>query len=99
MAQRNIFEIAEVEKLVLDDRPADSCAQAVLVESRFVRDALPHERLIERIQISILQVVVNAAVDLVAAALNNRIELAPGRVTEFRLELVQQERPFAHCLV
>ena len=88
LAQGIVLIVAEVEQLVLADRTADGGAEAVIVEARIGTDALLHLGLVHRIQIPVLQVFEDRAMNLVRTGLHDRIENAAGSAAEFRAELV-----------
>src|ERR1700681_2831967 len=64
----------------------------ITIESRIREDSLGLERLIFGIEIAILNVLVQLAMELVSAALHDRVELAARGVAVLGLELVLQQR-------
>ena len=99
LAQRIVLEQPEVEELVLHDRPTDAPSERVLVETGNAADSLAGIGLVHRVQIAVLEVLVQVAVDLVGAALECDVELAAGGMTKLRVELVLKHREFFNGLI
>ena len=68
--------IGEVEQPILDNRPANGGAETVLIESGIIADALIGIGLIDGVQVAVLEVLVDAAVESVASRDNYGVELA-----------------------
>ena len=86
------FKIREEEELVLDDGSAEGEAIAVTVKAGIGFQALERVNIIDGIQIAVAEVLIQHAVIRVGAALDDGIELASRRVTEFGAELVLEKR-------
>ena len=95
MAERGVFEVPEIEPLVLDDGPADACTYTVLIISRVLRNSLSNKFLIDGVQLPVLKILVKRSVETVRAALHDNIELPAGRMTELGIVIVLQNREFS----
>ena len=89
-----ILKSAVVEELVLQQRAANLSAETVVVVTLVLGVPGADRGLVDRIQVSILEVFIRAAMDGVGAAGDNDVELSAGGVTELRRELVGQQRKF-----
>src|SRR5207237_7970882 len=94
-----ILEIPKVEQLVLDDRAADRRSQAVVVVAGKRRESLSPEQRVVRIQIPILEIFVDGAMDSIGAGFYDRIAHAAGGAAEFGAELVLEHRDLSYCAV
>ena len=75
-ADRIVFVVAEEEKLVLDKAAAECRPQAILIVTRVLVGALIRQKLIDCIQITVLKVLVNLAMKLIRAAIDDEVKLA-----------------------
>ena len=98
LPQRGVFKIAEIEELVFLDRSAHGSAQFVLVETRGFADPRVDELCIHGIQVAVLKVLVEAAMQLVGAVFQDGVELSARGVPEFGAKLILQQREFLSCL-
>ena len=99
MSQRIVFVVAKQEPFVLLERESDGCAEPVLVVARVLLESLILQRLVDRVQMAVQQVIVDRPMQLVGAALDDRIELAAGRMTVFGRELVLQHGELRNSIV
>ena len=76
LAIGDVFEVAEIEEPVLSDGPTDGAAEPILIKPLPVGNALPLEAGIQRIQVSILEIVVDSAMKFICAGLGNNVECA-----------------------
>ncbi len=68
----------------------------IAIKSRIRKDTLRLERLILGIEIAILQILVQLAVELVAAALHDGVELAAGGMAVLGLKLILKQCEFGN---
>jgi hypothetical protein len=95
LTERIVFETGKEEQFVLFDRAADVPPKTVPVESWVREDALRLEGLVFGIEITVLKVLIELAMELIAAALHDRVELAARRMPELGLKLVLEQRKFS----
>ena len=93
------FHIDKEEQLVLPDRAAEVAAKAIVVEPWMKVHLVHDELLIGCVQVAVLQVLEQHAVELVGAALHDLIELPARGMAIFRRELVCQQREFFHRII
>ena len=99
MSDGLILEGAIVEEFVLQQRAANLSAEAVVVVALILGVSSPDRGLIDRIQISVLEILISATVEGVRSAGDDDVELSASGVTEFRRELVGQQREFLNGIV
>ena len=99
MSDGLILKGAVVEEFVLQQRSANLSAEAVVVVTLVLGVSSTDRGLIDRVQISVLEVLVRATVEGVRSAGDDDVELSAGGVTEFRRELVGQQREFLNGIV
>ena len=93
------LERTEVEEPVPDDGTADRAPEAIVVQARVLMNASSFVGLVDRIQMTIREVLVQGTVDLVGPALDDRVELPASGAAEFRAVLILQQGELGHCLV
>ena len=98
-AQRVVLEIAEIEKLVLDDGPAHRRAEAIVIVARLAGQPGYALLLVQSVEVAILQVFVDRTVNRVRARLHDQVEYAARRAAELRAELVLKQRELLHRIV
>ena len=89
----------EVKESVPNNGPADRTAHAVVIETGSLEDSAPLVRLVQRVEPSIHEVLVERSVQFVRTALDDGVELAARRAPEFGSVLVLQRRELGHGLV
>src|SRR5262249_8053396 len=103
LAPRVVFIRSEIEELIFDDRAADHGAQAIAVETWGRRqrsaDKLALERLVDRVEVLVLQIFPDCVVQCVRSADQHGVELTAGRVAIFRAELILDDRELRNGVV
>src|SRR6202166_4501390 len=99
LAERFIFGVREKEQFIFQYGTTDLAAEPVIVESWIRSEALNGVQTVERVIVPVRIVDVRQTVKRIRPALDDRIELAAGRVAEFRRKLVLQERKFRYRVV
>src|SRR6266446_818805 len=94
-----VLPATEEEELVLQNRAAEVSAEAVVIIALILREAVVLRGLVHRVEVAVLRVDVREAVESVRAALQHEIELAAGRVPEFRRVLILQNCEFGDGIV
>src|SRR5262249_48826323 len=87
-AKGNVFETAEEKQLILYDRQTNVAAQAVLIVSRVVFEPEIVPDGLTGVQVAVLEVIVERAVDRIRSAGHGRVELPARRMSEPRGALV-----------
>ncbi len=98
-ADRIVFQVAEVEQLVLDDRSADGHTQAVVVVAGNRGQPLRPNQGVHGVQLAVVHVLINRPVHFVGAGLENGRENAARSAAEFRRELILQKRKLGNRFV
>src|SRR5579872_355241 len=89
LTERIVLEVAEVEQFVFLDWAPNSGAQPVVVETRIgPLSGADDGGVIHGIEIAVLEVLINGAVQLVCAGLHNHVEDASRCAAEFGVELI-----------
>ena len=96
---REIFPVAKEEQLILHNRTAHRAAEAVVVEAGIRCESLDGLQRVDRVQVAIVQIFVHRAVDLISASLHDGVEDASRCATEFRAELVFEDRELCNGTV
>src|SRR6202035_4054492 len=91
-----MLKVGEKEQFVLDNRPTERAAEAVVVEPRIAGKTLLHPGLVHRIKVTVPEVLVEGPVDSIGAALYGGAELSARRVAEVRIELILNQRKVLH---
>src|SRR6185312_896888 len=86
------FIIHKEEKLVWEDRSADLSAKAVAVKTRihwrYARTGIARDVVVDGVEVTVLEVLVQRTVEAVCAAFNDLVELAARRMAELGAEIV-----------
>lgn len=85
------MEVAVVEEPVADDRTADRAAETIVVQTRVLKDATSLVGFVDCVEVAVREVLVQRAMQLVGAPLDDRVELAAGGAAKLRAVLVLKE--------
>src|SRR5689334_3750451 len=86
------LHVDEEEEVVPPGRPAEIAAEARVVKARMKGHPVGNGLLIPRLQITLLEVLGDHAVELIGPALDHLVELPPGGVSVLGRELVGENR-------
>jgi hypothetical protein len=94
-----VFEVSEEEELVFQNRAAEIAAKAVVIKPRHGRKSATLLQSVERVVISVLVILVRQPMKFIRAALHDGVELAAGRMAEFRRKLILQDGKFGNGVI
>src|SRR3954447_26955438 len=100
-AQRNVFKITKKEKFTWNQRETERSSQPVHVVARLIIFAVPEglECTVGGIKPAVLEIVIDAAMNLVCAGANDGVEVRSTRMTEHRAVLILHEAELMRCLI
>jgi hypothetical protein len=99
LAQGSVFEISEVKQLVFYNSAANRRAQTVKVIAGIGPVSIKNIGIVYSIQISVLQVFVNRAVELIGPALDDYIEDAARVAAKLTAELILKNRKLGNRFI